>query len=89
MDTYENDADTLVRALLATVNGERVAAGLTVAELAEKSGVPKRTLDRYLGPGGGDIPNKMLTKVAKALGVTASLLWARAEERAAREESRD
>lgn len=67
-------------ALSAQLRAEKAAAQLSLDELAEKSGVPRPTLQRYIA-GERDIPSSRLDHIAHALGLTTSDLVARAEER--------
>lgn len=48
--------------------------GLTVKDLSEKTGVPKRTLDCYLGARASVPPVDIALKIATALGVTVEFL---------------
>lgn len=68
------------RALAAEIRAERAAVGITVRELALRSGVPYGTLNRLL-PGERDISFGQLTQIAGALGLTPSELSDRAIRR--------
>jgi len=48
--------------------------GLTVKELSKKTGIPKRTLDCYLGVRASMPPADIAVKIANALGVTVEYL---------------
>ena len=49
-------------------------AGLTVKELSAKTGIPKGTLDCYLGVRASIPPVDIAVKIASALGVTVEYL---------------
>lgn len=68
------------RALAAEIRAERAAVGLTVKELAVRSGVPYGTLNRLL-PGERDISYTQLVRLATALGLDPSELSNRAVRR--------
>lgn len=73
-------ADT--RAIAATLNGERAASGLTYDDLAEKAGIPKRSLMRYISPSANrDIPFGVLAKLSRALNISYAELFRRVELR--------
>ncbi|TDW69128.1 transcriptional regulator with XRE-family HTH domain [Curtobacterium sp. PhB25] len=77
----DNDQKTAAnQALAAEIRAERAAVGITVRELALRSGVPYGTLNRIL-PGERDISFGQLTQLAGALGVTPSDLSERAVRR--------
>jgi lambda repressor-like predicted transcriptional regulator len=76
-----NAADAFMRALREQLRAERSARGLTVDELAHRSGVSARSMHRYLS-GDVDIPTSATIKIAGALGLTLEVLWRRAEARA-------
>lgn len=48
--------------------------GMLVKELAEKTGIPKRTLDNYLREKGSMPPADYAVRIAKALGTTVEYL---------------
>ena len=48
--------------------------GLTVRELSTKTGIPKRTLDCYLGARASVPPVDIAVKIAQALGVSVEFL---------------
>ena len=68
------------QALAAEIRAERAAVGITVRELALRSGVPYGTLNRIL-PGERDISFGQLTQIAGGLGVSPSELSDRAIRR--------
>lgn len=80
----ENSADDLVAAFGRELIAERTAAGYTLRELAERSGVSVESLHRY-EHAKREIRLGDLRKVAKALGLTPSEMIDAAERRAARE----
>lgn len=64
----------------AQIRAERAAAGLTQAELGRRSGLPRLTVMRL--ESGARVPDAtQLDRIAKALGLAASELVRRAEER--------
>lgn len=79
-----NPADGLNAALAATLNGERVASGMTFDELAEASQIPKRTLLRKLSTTERHLNIEEVRRIAEALGLTVVEVLLRAEERVAR-----
>lgn len=68
------------RALAAEIRAERAAVGLTVKELAIRSGVPYGTLNRIL-PGERDISYTQMVQIAAALHVDPAELSNRAMRR--------
>jgi len=58
----------------ANLRAELDFLGLTVKELSAKTGIPKRTLDCYLGARYSMPPADVATKIAQALGVTVEFL---------------
>lgn len=74
-------SDGLNAALAATLNGERVAAGLTFDELARTSGIPKRTLLRKLSTTERHLNVDDVARLATALGLRVVEVLARAEDR--------
>lgn len=71
---------TLNDAVAATLRAERAVAGLTTLALAERSGVPERTLMRILAAE-RDISVAQVEKLADALGVTPIYVVTEAERR--------
>lgn len=67
-------------ALAATLNGERVRAGLTFAELAKRSGISERTLMRLLSTVERDIDVRVLAILADIFHTSPSALLADAED---------
>ena len=58
----------------ANLRAELDFLGLTVKDLSDKTGIPKRTLDCYLGARFSIPPADIATKIASALGVTVEFL---------------
>ena len=58
----------------ANLRSELDYLGFTVKELSAKSGIPKGTLDCYLGARASMPPADIATKIAQALGVTVEYL---------------
>lgn len=82
MSTVEKDpAKGLNAALAATLNGERVASGLTFDGLAEATGISKRTLLRQLSTMERHIDISHVAVMAGVFGLTVADVLARAEER--------
>lgn len=79
-------AVSLNSALAATLNGERVRAGLTFDALAAESGISKRTLMRLLSTNERTIDVAVLAKLARVFRTTSSRLMIDAEEWLARHE---
>lgn len=67
----------LERAVVRQVQAERAARGLTVEQLAEVSGIPPRTLFRYLS-GERSMPLKALGQLAEGLRLSPDTLIVRA-----------
>lgn len=80
------DPADLNTALAATLNGERVRAGLTFAELAKRSGISERTLMRLLSTVERDIDIRVLEVLAEIFHTKGSALLADAEGWRARQE---
>lgn len=74
-------SEGLNAALAATVNGERVAAGMTFDQLAAASGIPKRTLLRKVSTTERHLNVEDVAALAAALGLTVVEVLARAEDR--------
>ena len=82
MSTVEKDPGKgLNAALAATLNGERVASGMTFDELAAKTGISKRTLLRQLSTTERHIDISHVAVIARAFGLSVVEVLARAEER--------
>lgn len=80
MTTSPRPRDGINAAVAATLNGERVAAGLTFDELAARTGISKRTLMRLLSTVERDIDVNVLAAIADVFGLTPAQTIARAEE---------
>lgn len=82
MSTVEKDPGKgLNAALAATLNGERVASGMTFEELASKTGISKRTLLRQLSTTERHIDISHVAVIAGAFDLSVVEVLARAEER--------
>lgn len=89
MSPIEKDPSVGINAAVAAeLRAERGAQKITVEALAQRSGVPKRTLLRLLNAERG-IAMEPLTAIAGALNVPVSLVVSRAEERLEREAAAD
>lgn len=73
-------------AVAKAISAERGAAGMTIKELAEKSGVPERTLIRLL-KAERDIKVDQLAALADVFGITPAALIAEAQKYQKREEA--
>lgn len=81
-------SDGLNAALAATLNGERVAAGMTFDELAAASGIPKRTLLRKVSTTERHLNVEDVAALAAAVGLSVVEVLARAEDRLERQQLR-
>ncbi len=63
------------------LKSELTYQGMLVKELAEKTGISKRTLDNYLREKGSIPPVDAAVKIARALNVTVEYLAAEGEEK--------
>lgn len=81
-------SEGLNAALAATLNGERVAAGMTFDELAAASGIPKRTLLRKVSTTERHLNVEDVAQLAAAVGLTVVEVLARAEDRLERQQRR-
>lgn len=82
MSTVEKDpAKGLNAALAATLNGERVASGMTFDELAAATGISKRTLLRQLSTMERHIDISHVAVMAAAFGVSVVDVLSAAEAR--------
>lgn len=72
--------DEYQAAVARELQGERAIVGFTYDDLASSSGLNTQTVMRYL-TGKRDIPMTALFEICKALGVTASEIFERAERR--------
>lgn len=78
-------SDGLNAALAATLNGERVASGMTFDELADASGIPKRTLLRKVSTTERHLNVEDVSRIAAAFNLTVVEVLARAEDRLRRD----
>lgn len=79
-------------AVAEVLNGERAAAGWTFDKLAERSGIPKRTLMRLVSPTSAErraINLDRLEQLATAFGLTPAEVLTAAAERLARADTDD
>lgn len=82
MSTIEKDPGKgLNAALAATLNGERVASGMTFDELAAATGISKRTLLRQLSTMERNIDIAHVAVMAAAFNLSVVDVLTRAEER--------
>lgn len=82
MNTVEKDpAKGLNAALAATLNGERVASGMTFDGLAAATGISKRTLMRQLSTMERHIDISHVAAMAEAMGLTVGEVFVAAEAR--------
>lgn len=82
MNTVEKDpAKGLNAALAATLNGERVASGMTFDELARATGISKRTLLRQLSTMERHIDISHVAVIAAAFDLSVVDVLAAAEAR--------
>ncbi|SEC89228.1 helix-turn-helix domain-containing protein [Arthrobacter woluwensis] len=72
--------EKLPAAVAAQLRAEKAARSMSLDEIAQLSGVGKRTLQRYLS-GERQIPIDAMCDVAEALGLSPRELMARAEQR--------
>lgn len=77
MSTEQSHASGLNGAVVRQVKAERAAAGLTVEALAKTSGVPERTLVRYLGFERA-LSLEVVEKLARGLDISVATLMTRA-----------
>lgn len=85
MNTVEKDpAKGLNAALAATLNGERVASGMTFDQLAAATGISKRTLLRQLSTMERHIDIADAANIAAQFDLTLGQALAMAEERMTR-----
>lgn len=84
MTAQSNPALGLNAALAATLNGERVACGMTFEQLAKASGIPKRTLMRKISTLERHLSIEETRMIAAAFGLTPVDVLERAEDRLAR-----
>ncbi|GAB3616039.1 hypothetical protein GCM10027416_05960 [Okibacterium endophyticum] len=79
-----NDADRFGQTVAAQLRAEAAAQNVPVVRLAQRAGINRETLDRWL-KGERPLSVPTLYKVARALEIEPSLVVARAEERFASE----
>lgn len=79
--TEKDPTRGLNAAVAATLNGERVASGLTFDALAERSGINKRQLIRMLSAQERHIDVANLAAISNALGVSPGYVVRLATER--------
>ncbi|MDR1513864.1 MAG: helix-turn-helix transcriptional regulator [Propionibacteriaceae bacterium] len=79
-ETPADDWDAERTAIMAQLRAEIAAAGLSVAELCRRAGVPRPTIDRYLA-GERDMPLSTLHRIARAVRVEPATILARAKDR--------
>lgn len=72
----------MILALGKTIKMEMVGQELTQKQLADKVGIHRETLSRYLGAKAGyNMPIGIVFQIAEALGMTARELIEKAEDR--------
>lgn len=77
MSDYE---EAMVAAVSAVIKMEMVGQGLRQQDVAERVGIHRETLSRYLG-GKKEMPVGTLFQIAEALGLSAPEIMTRAETR--------
>lgn len=86
MTTETGPEAGLNAAMAATLNGERVANGMTFDALAEATGIPKRTLLRKVSTVERHLNIEDVRRIAQAFGLTVAEVMVRAEDRLARKQ---
>lgn len=82
MSPYESESSRgLNAAVAATLNGERVAAGMTFDQLAERTGMSKQTLMRLLSTRKRHLTIAAVAAIAEAFGMSVPDVFAHATER--------
>lgn len=66
--------------LVAQIEAERAAKGMTIKDLADRAGIGERTLPRYLSQE-RDLSLSQLDDIATALGIGFDVLVKRAQQR--------
>jgi transcriptional regulator with XRE-family HTH domain len=90
MSTVEKDpARGLNAALAATLNGERVASGMSFDELAAATGISKRTLLRQLSTTERHIDISHVAVIAEVFGLSVAEVLNAAEKRLERTQKGD
>lgn len=90
MTTNESDPGKGFNAAVAdTLNGERVASGMTFDDLAKASGVSKRTLMRLLSTKERHLNVEVIATIAAQFNLSPTEVFVRAEERMGREQRLD
>lgn len=85
MSPYDaNPSHGLNAAVADTLNGERVASGLTFDQLAEATGISKRTLMRLLSKKERHIDVSVLSALAEAFHMSPTQVIRQARERMSR-----
>lgn len=79
--TGPDPADGLNGALAATLNGERVASGMTFDQLSRITGISTRTLLRKLSKVERHLDIEDVRRIAAAYGLTVVEVLVRAEDR--------
>lgn len=87
MTTETGPEAGLNAALAATLNGERVASGMTFDQLAVATGIPKRTLLRKVSTVERHLSIEDVRRIAAAFNLTVVEVVTRAEERMERTSS--
>ena len=77
MSDYEEE---MIAAVSTVIKMEMVGLGLRQQDVAERVGIHRETLSRYLG-GKKEMPVGVFFQIAEVLGVTAADIMARAESR--------
>ena len=77
MSDYE---DEMIAAVSTVIKMEMVGLGLRQQDVAERVGIHRETLSRYLG-GKKEMPVGIFFQIAEVLGVKAADIMARAESR--------
>lgn len=82
------DSNGLSAAVAATLSGERAAARMSYDDLAARSGIPARSLKRYLA-GERDMKLDIVERISRALGLSLGEVFDAAERRRDRMSSTD
>lgn len=76
----ESEVQRRIEAVAAQLRAERAAVQMTYQEVADRAGMEKMTVNRYMN-GKRDIPMGKLAAICDAMGVRIGDLMARAEDR--------